>query len=105
MKNKAGRIDWALAAFPALTMPTAGKKTAKGWTIETLIPMSALRQGDLKPGRVIGFELQIDTGTNVFYHWTNDDANVRSSETPRSWGEAILGGERDKKVTAELPSL
>lgn len=73
-------------------MLRAGKKTPTGWTLELLIPRSALRHGEIKPGQIFGFELQIDTGTNIYYFWANDDPRVHVSTSPGLWGEAIFGG-------------
>jgi hypothetical protein len=58
-----------------------------------LIPMSALTPANkIKPGNTIGFELQIDTGTNVFYTWACQDPKARVSMQPNLWGEALLAG-------------
>ncbi len=100
LRNAAGREDWTIVAHSSVgpsAMVRAGKKTATGWTMELLIPRSALRQGDLKPGQILGFELQIDTGTNVYYFWANDNPDVRVSMNPGGWGEIGLAG-TDAKV-------
>ncbi len=87
--------DWQIEALPATgrnALPRAGKKTPSGWTLECLIPRSALREGDAKPGQVFAFEVQIDTGTNIYYFWANDNPATHVSTTPSAWGEIILGG-------------
>lgn len=92
---KGGRTSWNIVSLPAIgknAMLRAGKKTPTGWTLEMLIPKSALRHGDLKPGQIVGFEMQIDTGTNVFYFWSNDNPEIRPSTTPSAWGEIALAG-------------
>jgi hypothetical protein len=89
------RNAWSIVSHPGAgkdAMLRAGRKTADGWCIEILIPQAALRHGDMKPGQIFGFELQIDTGTNIYYHWANDDPNLRVSTSPFAWGEAIFGG-------------
>lgn len=75
----------------ANAMLRAGQKKRTGWTLEMLIPRASLRDFDLKPGMTIGFELQLDTGTNTFYFWANERAG-RISVYPRLWGEAFLAG-------------
>ncbi len=90
------KTTWSIISFPEATLPKAARKTADGWTIELMIPMSALRQANLKPGSVIGFELQVDTGTNVWYHWAHEDARIQASTHPSTWGEALLGGSNAK---------
>ncbi|MBM3996524.1 MAG: hypothetical protein FJ303_20585 [Planctomycetes bacterium] len=93
--RKNGREAWTIVALPSAgpdVMLRAGKKTATGWSMEMLIPKAELRHADLKPGQTLGFELQVDTGTNIFYHWVNDDPLVRISKKPSFWGEVMLAG-------------
>ncbi|MSQ95149.1 MAG: hypothetical protein EXR98_11420 [Gemmataceae bacterium] len=95
LRDPAGREDWTIVSHASVgvnPMLRAGKKTAAGWTMELLIPKSALRHGDLKPGQILGFELQIDTGTNLFYFWANDNPQIRVSTNPDAWGEVGLAG-------------
>lgn len=73
-------------------MLSAGKKTSTGWTMEILIPKSALRRADIKPGQLFGFELQVDTGTNIYYHWANNDPLIRISTRPNLWGDVLFAG-------------
>jgi hypothetical protein len=97
VKNKAGRIDWSIVPHANTgegAMLRAGKHTPAGWTLELLIPKAALRHAEFKAGTTIGFELQIDTGTNVYGFWLNDDPRVHVSTSPHLWGEAVLGGAR-----------
>ncbi len=87
--------DWSIDAFPVVgknAMPKAGKKTPSGWTVEFLIPRSALRENDIRPGVVVALEVQVDTGTNIYYFWANDNPAIHVSTTPSAWGEVILGG-------------
>lgn len=101
IKNKAGRTEWTIVPHANTgegAMLRAGKHTPAGWTLELLIPKAALRHADFKPGTTIGFELQIDTGTNVYGFWLNDDPRVHVSTSPHLWGEAVLGGEKPDKL-------
>ncbi|MBI1831689.1 MAG: hypothetical protein HYR84_09590 [Planctomycetes bacterium] len=93
--KKNGRDDWRIVPLPIAgknVMQRAAKTTPAGWTMEILIPKSELRHGDLKPGQLLGFELQIDTGTNIYYFWASDDPLVRVSTNPSLWGDVMLAG-------------
>ncbi|MBI2805679.1 MAG: hypothetical protein HYX68_11935 [Planctomycetes bacterium] len=95
LSNRAGRDAWTIVPLLAggkNGMQRAGKKTADGWTMELLIPKSALRFGAVKPGQRFGFELQIDTGTNIFYFWANDNPRTHVSMAPNAWGEIQFAG-------------
>jgi hypothetical protein len=94
-ESKIIKKAWTIVPQPgtgAKAMLRAGQKTPFGWSMELLIPRLALRQGEFKPGNTFGFELQLDTGTNVFYHWACEDPSVRVSMHPNRWGEVLLGG-------------
>ncbi len=95
MGKEGKTIQHKIVRFKPEVMPRAAKKTEKGWTLELLIPRSALRQGGLQPGRIIGFNLQIDTGSDLYYYWT---ANIRimSSIHPNTWGDVQLLGSDGK---------
>jgi hypothetical protein len=95
LKDDFGRVDWTIVPQPARgvqAMRRAGKKTAGGWALETLIPKAALRQAEIRPGNRFGFELQIDTGTNVYYYWASDDPFLQASLHPNLWGEVLFAG-------------
>jgi hypothetical protein len=78
-------------------LPRVGKKTEKGWTIEMLIPRTLLRRGEMQPGRILGFNLQIDVGhLDRYYYWTCLDG-VKTSEHPNVWGDIQLLGS-DAKI-------
>ncbi|MDA1137464.1 MAG: hypothetical protein O3B01_02680 [Planctomycetota bacterium] len=78
------------------TAPRVSQKTEKGWTFEMMIPKKLLRKGEIRPGRIIGFNFQLDTGTDVYYYWS---ANIRiiSSLHPDTWGDIQFLGS-DAKV-------
>ena len=90
-----GKVNWDRAAHPQAIMPRAGRKTEKGWTFEMLIPKQVLRKGDVEPGRILGFNLQIDTGSGLYYFWTCDP-KLRPSMYPVSWGDVQLLGSDGK---------
>lgn len=94
--GKNGRTqEWSIVPYPASGergLRRAAKKTATGWALEVFIPRAILREGELKPGVSVGFELQLDTGTNVFYHWACTRPKDRASTRPDLWAEVVLGG-------------
>ena len=90
-----GGVNWDRAAHPQSVMPRAGRRTEKGWTFEMLIPKQVLRKGDIEPGRIIGFNFQIDTGSGLYYFWTCD-SRLRPSLYPVSWGDVQLLGSDGK---------
>jgi hypothetical protein len=87
------KLDWSFVSHPRQAMPRAGKPTAdgKGWTMELLIPRALLRQGEIQPGRIIGFNLQVDTGSGLYYFWSNP-IRGRISMKPNTWGDVQLLG-------------
>lgn len=87
---------WTRVPYKPDQMKRAGKKTAKGWTLELLIPLKEIRKGILQPGRTLGYNLQIDTGTGVYYYWTAAK-RVRPSMGPITWGDLQLLGS-DAKI-------
>ena len=89
------RIQWKKVAYPKNVIRRAAQKTADGWTLEVLIPKAILRHGKIVPGRIIGFNLQIDSGTNLYYFWTCAE-QVRTSMHPDTWGDIqFLGSDAE----------
>ena len=81
--------------------PRVSRETENGWAFEMMIPKKLLRKGDIKPGRIIGFNFQLDTGTDVYYYWS---ANVRiiSSLHPNTWGDIqFLGSDARVEVLSK----
>lgn len=90
-----GKLTWKHVPYPLDRMPRVGRKTEKGWTLEMLIPKELLRKGEVKPGRIVGFNLQLDTGSNLYYYWTAA-AKIQSSEHPDTWGDVQFLGSDGK---------
>ena len=61
--------------------------------IENVVHLLAV--GDVEPGRILGFNLQIDTGSGLYYFWTCDP-KLRPSMYPVSWGDVQLLGSDGK---------
>jgi len=96
--NDKQQLESKIVPHSQEAMPRAGKaaEDGKSWTMEILIPRERLRQGDSKPGRIVGFNLQIDTGSGVYYFWTNP-IKGRISMKPNAWGDIQFLGS-DAKV-------
>lgn len=77
---------WKHIPFTQDQFPKAAKKTDKGWAIEFMVPKKLLRQGEIRPGRIIGFNLQLDTGSDLYYYWTCASVII-SSQHPNTWGD------------------
>ncbi len=88
---------------------TASKKTADGWSIEVHIPVERFKRSgriDLSPGRIIGMNFSICTGTPLYYYWAGT-AEVETSRHPDTWGDVLLAGSAGKvecieKLASEL---
>jgi hypothetical protein len=83
-----------LSAMPLVAQQPivrVAKKTIVGWNLEMLIPRTAFRP-ELKPGHHVGFELQLDTGTDVFYCLSCKDPQIEVALNPSAWGEATFAG-------------
>lgn len=85
-----------LVALDRLSIRRAAKKTPRGWTLEVLLTADRLKKADLAPGRVVGFNLQIDTGSDLYYYWAANE-KFRTSMHPDTWGDLQLLGS-DAKV-------
>jgi hypothetical protein len=85
---------------------TASKKTDAGWTIEVFVPASKFRMLDLQPGRILGMNFSICTGTDLYYYWAGT-TKVATARRPDTWGDVLLAGSAGRlecldKLTAEL---
>jgi len=85
-----------LVALDRLSIRRAAKKTPRGWTLEVLLTADRLKKADLAPGRVVGFNVQIDTGSDLYYYWTANE-KFRTSMHPDTWGDLQLLGS-DAKI-------
>jgi len=69
----------------------AAVKTLKGWNIELAIPFTLLGDARIRPGQTLGFNLQVDTGSEMYYY-LNAQKKVTPSTHPEVWGELVLLG-------------
>lgn len=98
--------DWHWVAYKSDKLQRAAKKTGDGWVMEVFLPAERLHKLTLAPGKIIGFNLSITTGTNLYFYWAGS-SEVRTSERPDTWGDVLLSGsdgvlEVPNKLTAEL---
>ena len=89
-------LDWKRKRYSQEELPSAGKHTDNGWTFEMLIPKVLLRKGEILPGRICGFNLQLDTGSDLYYYWTCAEL-INPSRHPNTWGDIQLLGS-DAKI-------
>ncbi|GMV79526.1 MAG: hypothetical protein AMXMBFR7_07100 [Planctomycetota bacterium] len=87
--------EWSWVAYGPEQLRRAAKQTADGWTMEVHIPRERLKRMDLVPGKIIGFNLSICTGTPLYYYW-GGNSDVRTSERPDTWGDVLLSGSDGK---------
>jgi hypothetical protein len=77
--------------FKSDRVQRVANKTADGWTMEVHLPFDMCKNFSAQPGRIIGVNLSICTGTPLYYYWAGTSA-VRTSEHPDTWGDLLLAG-------------
>ena len=97
---------WQWVVFTSAELQRAAKKVEGGWTLEVHLPAERINDLDLQPGRILGFNFSICTGTVLCYYW-GGASDVRTSEHPDTWGDILLAGsdgklELPEKLTAEI---
>ncbi len=109
--RKPRNSHYQMVGMHADELPTAGRVGPDGWTIEMRIPAGLIRNADLTPGRLLGFNAYLTPGnTGRNYYWaTGKSANTW--EHPNTWGDLLLAGsdgtlaivdEQGKPVTTAL---
>ena len=58
------------------------------------------REIDMRPGRIVGMNLSICTGTPLYYYWAGT-SDVRTSLHADTWGDALLAGSDGKLECVE----
>jgi hypothetical protein len=81
-------------------MGRAAKKTDDGYLLEFHIPAERLRDGELVAGKIVGMNVNVETGTKVQYYWSSSKA-VETYVRPDTWGDVLLGG---ADGTLEIPA-
>lgn len=85
-EGEAGTMYWDKNKDAAPPVQAAWKKTAKGWTVEFLLPAGLLAPATLKPGTVIGFNaVHLDGGQAKQSTWTDWEWHA-----PFQWGAIKL---------------
>ncbi len=78
-------------AYPANVIRRVAQRTPKGWSMELLIPKELLSREDIESGRVVGFNLQINTGSDTCHYFTYQK-KLTPSTHPEIWGDLQLLG-------------
>lgn len=81
--------------FQSKQMPLAVEKTAKGYRLECRINTEFVRDADLIPGKILGLNFTVETGTRVHYYWSASKA-AGTYNRPDTWGDVLLGGSDGK---------
>ncbi|MCE9533329.1 MAG: hypothetical protein K8T89_19715, partial [Planctomycetes bacterium] len=75
-------------AHPPQLFKRAAQKTERGWSMEMLIPNELLHGGGITPGRTIGFNLQLDTGTDMYWYFAAEK-KLFMNQRPDTWGDLL----------------
>ncbi|MCZ7645778.1 MAG: hypothetical protein M5U26_10920 [Planctomycetota bacterium] len=87
--------EWHWVAYDQSQIQRAAKPNPEGWTMEVRIPRERIKRMEFQPGKIIGFNLSICTGTTLYYYW-GGTSDVRTSERPDTWGDVLLSGSNGK---------
>jgi hypothetical protein len=90
-------------------LPCSARKTSNGYQIQCRIPTERVRDADLVPGKILGFNITVETGIKLHYYWSASKL-VGTSVHPDTWGDILLGGsdghvEFPDKLTAEAGAV
>ena len=83
--------NWKATSYAATDILRASRPTERGWTLELRLPARLIQGFEPRPGRIIGFNLSMCTGTSLLYYWAGT-SDVRTSEHPSTWGDLLLAG-------------
>lgn len=66
-------------------------QTAEGWVMEARIPPALINNADLAAGRILGFNIYVNTMGGTDWYWSAGD-KVSTSVQPDTWGDLLLAG-------------
>ncbi len=66
-------------------------QTAEGWVLEARIPPALINNADLAAGRILGFNIYVNTMGGTDWYWSAGD-KVSTSLQPDTWGDLLLAG-------------
>lgn len=85
-----GKVYWSRAqALSAREIRAAGQPTSRGWSIEVMLDKSLLRGSKVAADTIVGFNLQVNTGSDLYYFWSAEPQR-RPSHFPNTWGTVKL---------------
>ncbi|HWE02348.1 MAG TPA: sugar-binding protein [Tepidisphaeraceae bacterium] len=67
------------------------RTTANGYQLQWHVPTERVRDADLVPGKILGFNITVETGVKMHYYWSASKVVVTSVH-PDTWGDVLLGG-------------
>jgi hypothetical protein len=72
-------------------LPRFAKMTPSGYLLQWVIPTERVRDADLAAGKILGFNITIETGVRMHYYWSASKI-VDTSVHPDTWGDILLAG-------------
>ncbi len=87
-------------AFTNETLQRFTRKTPEGYTLEFHLPMQRLRDAEMAAGKIVGFNMTVETGTKIHYYWSSSKV-VGTWGRPDTWGDVLLAGSDGK---LEIPA-
>ncbi len=93
--KKNGRKTTRYIPYTAANMQRASKMKGDSWRMECYLPFKLVKNLDVQPGKILGFNFSVCTGTNLYYYWGGAD-KVRTSDNPDTWGDVLLAGSDGK---------
>ena len=98
-----GKVYWSRAsALSKRKIRAAGRRTSRGWSIEVMLDKSLLRGKKVDAETIIGFNLQVDTGSDLYFFW-NAEPKRRPSHYPDTWGTVKLLARGPEVILVDKP--
>jgi hypothetical protein len=76
-------------------LQVSARRTAKGYTLVACLPTERVRDADLGPGKILGINLVVDSGPNIYYYWSASQREATYAN-PKTWGDVYLAGSDGK---------
>jgi hypothetical protein len=86
---------YQFVGYSTSQLQVSARRTAKGYTLVARLPTEQVRDADLGPGKILGINLVVDSGPNIYYYWSAS-LRERTYENPKTWGDVYLAGSDGK---------
>lgn len=84
-------------------LPRATVMTAQGYSMEFQLPAALIRDADLAPGRILGFNSYVTTMSGTDWYWSAGK-QVETFGQPDTWGDILLAGSDAAISLADRPA-